>query len=113
MLDNAIKNSPVGSRIDVVVANEADGVLVEVCDRGLGLSEDELDKAFEKFSRGRHATVTGTGLGLYICRKIIDAHGGRIWASRRQGGGATVSFTLPLVDASAGSSAVATADASG
>ena len=113
MLDNAIKNSPVGSRIDVVVATEGAGVLVEVSDRGFGLSEDELDRAFEKFSRGRHATVTGTGLGLYICRKIIDAHGGRIWASRRAGGGATVSFTLPLVDEASSPSATAPADATG
>ena len=97
MFDNAIKNSPVGSRIDVRVARAGDDALVEVSDRGLGLTEDELERSFEKFSRGRHATVTGTGLGLYICRKIIDAHGGRIWAARRAGGGATVSFTLPLV----------------
>ena len=96
MFDNAIKNSPVGSRIEVHVARQGGDALVEVCDRGLGLTEDELERSFEKFSRGRHATVTGTGLGLYICRKIIDAHGGRIWAARREGGGAVVSFTLPL-----------------
>jgi signal transduction histidine kinase len=97
MFDNAIKNSPVGSPIDVRVARTGDDALVEVSDRGLGLTEDELERSFEKFSRGRHAGVTGTGLGLYICRKIIDAHGGRIWASRRHGGGAVVSFILPLV----------------
>lgn len=97
VLDNALKNAPVGSRVDVRVASSGDDALVEVSDRGLGLTEDELERSFEKFSRGRHATVTGTGLGLYICRKIIDAHGGRIWAARRPGGGATVSFILPLV----------------
>ena len=97
MLDNAIKNSPVGSRIDVRVAASDGNALAEVCDRGLGMTEEELERSFEKFSRGRHATVTGTGLGLYICRKIIDAHGGRIWAARRTGGGAVVSFTLALV----------------
>jgi signal transduction histidine kinase len=96
MLDNAIKNSPVGSRIDVHVGTVGDDALVEVSDRGLGLSADEVEKSFEKFSRGRHANVTGTGLGLYICRKIIDTHGGRIWAAPRAGGGATVAFTLPL-----------------
>jgi len=98
MLDNAIKNSPVGSRIDVHVSTSGKDGLVDVSDRGLGLTEDELERSFEKFARGRHATVTGTGLGLYICRKIIDAHGGRIWAARRDGGGATVAFTLPIVD---------------
>jgi signal transduction histidine kinase/type II secretory pathway pseudopilin PulG len=101
MLDNAIKNSPVGTRIDVLVNTGDYGAHVEVSDRGFGLSEAELERAFEKFSRGRHATVTGTGLGLYICRKIIDAHGGSIEAARRSGGGATVSFTLPLVTATA------------
>jgi signal transduction histidine kinase len=100
MFDNAIKNSPVGSEIEVRVARTGDDALVEVSDRGLGLTEDELERSFEKFSRGRHTGVTGTGLGLYICRKIIDAHGGRIWAARRQGGGAAVSFTLPLVSPS-------------
>jgi signal transduction histidine kinase len=99
MLDNAVKNSPIGSRIDVRVANVDHEVLVEVSDRGLGLSDDEVEKSFEKFSRGRHANVTGTGLGLYICRKIIDTHGGRIWAARRAGGGATVAFTLPSAHA--------------
>jgi signal transduction histidine kinase len=97
MFDNAMKNSPVGSRIEVHVARTGDEALVEVSDRGLGLTEDELERSFEKFSRGRHATVTGTGLGLYICRKIIDAHGGRIWAARREGGGAVVAFSLPVV----------------
>jgi signal transduction histidine kinase/type II secretory pathway pseudopilin PulG len=97
MLDNALKNAPVGSRIDARVGLSGDDALVEISDRGLGLSEDELEKSFDKFSRGRHTTVIGTGLGLYICRRIIDAHGGRIWAARRAGGGATVSFTLPLV----------------
>jgi signal transduction histidine kinase len=96
MLDNAVKNSPVGSRIDVRVATSGTDALVEVSDRGLGLTEEEVERSFEKFSRGRHANVTGTGLGLYICRKIIDTHGGRIWAARRDGGGATVAFALPL-----------------
>ncbi|HVV37550.1 MAG TPA: ATP-binding protein [Acidimicrobiales bacterium] len=99
MLDNAIKNSPVGSRIDVHVTTVGGEAVVEVSDRGLGLSDDEIERSFEKFSRGRHANVTGTGLGLYICRKIITSHGGRIWAQRRAGGGATVAFALPLAHA--------------
>jgi signal transduction histidine kinase len=99
LLDNAIKNSPTGSRIDVHLARTDDGqALVEVSDRGAGISEDETERAFEKFTRGRHTGPRGTGLGLYICRKIIDAHGGRIWARSRDGGGATLAFTLPMVD---------------
>ena len=95
LLDNAVKNSPPGSPIDVNITNLDGEVLVEVSDRGTGMTEEELSRAFEKFSRGRHVTVQGTGLGLYICRMIVDAHRGRIWASSRPGGGATIAFSLP------------------
>ena len=96
ILDNAMKNSPLGSRIDVVVDTSGGDALVEIGDLGLGLTDDEFERSFDKFSRGRHTGVTGTGLGLYICRMIVNAHGGRIWAERREGGGATIAFTLPL-----------------
>jgi len=99
LLDNAVKNSPTGSTIDLHVGATEGQAMVEVSDRGAGITDDELERAFEKFSRGRHATVRGTGLGLYICRKIVDAHDGRIWVARRPGGGATVTFTIPLVAA--------------
>jgi signal transduction histidine kinase len=73
-------------------------------DRGPGISPDELDKVFGKFYRGRAFAggkapshkVEGTGMGLAIAKGIIEAHGGRIRAERRQGGGAAISFTLPL-----------------
>jgi two-component system sensor histidine kinase KdpD len=97
VLDNAVKNSPAGSEIDIVVSTQDNEARVEVSDRGLGLGDDEFDRSFEKFSRGRHTGVSGTGLGLYICRMIVTAHGGSIWAERREGGGATIAFTLPLV----------------
>lgn len=96
ILDNALKNSPSGSQIDVVVTAQGNEAIVEVCDRGYGLTDDEFERSFDKFSRGRHAGVSGTGLGLYICRMIVNAHGGRIWASPRDGGGATIAFALPL-----------------
>lgn len=100
LIDNAMKNSPTGSVVDVRLSRTADDdALVEVSDRGAGISPDDTERAFEKFTRGRHAGTRGTGLGLYICRKIIDAHGGRIWAASRQGGGATLAFTLPIVAA--------------
>ena len=98
LLDNAVKNSPAGSPIDLTASKTGERMaLVEISDRGPGITGDETERSFEKFSRGRHAGVRGTGLGLYICRKIMDAHGGRIWASTRAGGGATISFTLPTV----------------
>jgi two-component system sensor histidine kinase KdpD len=100
LLDNAGKNSPVGSRIEVTLSVDGDGTCtVEVSDRGAGMTEEELVRAFDKFSRGRHGTVQGTGLGLYICRKIIDAHDGQIWAKSRDGGGAIVGFSLSTVRA--------------
>lgn len=99
VLDNAIKNSPSGSEIDIVIGTRDNEALVEVSDRGLGLTDDEFGRTFEKFSRGRHTGVSGTGLGLYICKMIVTAHGGQIWAERREGGGATIGFTLPLVSA--------------
>ena len=97
LLDNAAKNSPAGSTIEIGVSSNNGTVTVEVKDRGTGMTEEEQRRAFDKFSRGRHTTVQGTGLGLYICRKIIDAHGGRIWAASRSGGGAIVAFSLPMV----------------
>ena len=96
VLDNALKNAPIGSRVDLVVTTADGHATVSVSDRGLGLSADELERTFEKFSRGRQAGVVGTGLGLYICRMIVNAHGGQIWIERRDGGGVTVAFTLPL-----------------
>ena len=99
LLDNAVKNSPPASAIDVDVSTDGGEVVIAVSDRGTGMTEEETARVFEKFSRGRYATVQGTGLGLYICRKIIDSHGGRIWAGPRAGGGATVTFTLPAVHA--------------
>ena len=114
LLDNAIKHSPAGTTIDVhVTATDQDQAMVEVGDRGAGITEDELERAFEKFSRGRRGTVRGTGLGLYICRKIVNAHEGRIWAARRPGGGATVTFTLPLVHGEPGGDSGPVATAAG
>ena len=99
LLENARKYAPPDSPIRVE-ARILDGqATISVMDRGPGISPDELDKVFEKFYRGRRGTtgkVEGTGMGLAIAKGIIEAHGGRIRAERRQGGGATISFTLPL-----------------
>jgi two-component system sensor histidine kinase KdpD len=71
--------------------------LVEVCDHGPGLGEGEEEKIFDKFHRGaRHNKPGGAGLGLTICRGIIQAHGGKMWAENRAEGGAVFRFTLPL-----------------
>jgi two-component system, OmpR family, sensor histidine kinase KdpD len=71
--------------------------VVTVADHGPGFPAGDEERIFEKFYRSRQAGgATGIGLGLAIARAVITAHGGRIWASRRDGGGAVVRFTLPL-----------------
>jgi two-component system sensor histidine kinase KdpD len=72
------------------------GVTVEVADRGAGLRPGEEEQVFEKFYRGDPGTTRGAGLGLAICRGIVEAHGGRIGAANRPEGGAVFRFTLPI-----------------
>jgi len=75
---------------------------VDVADRGPGFPPGEEARVFDKFYRVAGATTTaGVGLGLTICRGIVTAHGGRIWAENRPGGGAVFHFTLPLAPAPA------------
>jgi signal transduction histidine kinase len=98
LLDNAVKSAP-GSPLDITVATQGGSAVVSVTDEGPGMNEAELARVFDKFVRGRTSTPAGTGLGLYICKQIVTAHGGDITATSTEGRGATVSFTLPLVDA--------------
>ncbi|HVF19889.1 MAG TPA: sensor histidine kinase [Mycobacteriales bacterium] len=100
LLDNAVRSGPGLTPVDVVVEARGDVARVEVRDHGPGLSPNELGRVFEKFVRGRTSTVSGTGLGLYISRQIVEAHGGTIYAETR-GDGATFSFDLPLAPATA------------
>lgn len=95
LLDNALRHSPPGAPVDVAL-HLADGeAVVAVSDQGPGIAADEADRIFQKFVRGRGALTTGTGLGLYISRRIVDAHGGRIWAASADGRGAKLSIALP------------------
>ena len=71
-------------------------VVVEVADRGVGIPSGEESRIFDKFYRVKPAREGGVGLGLTICRGIVEAHGGRIWAENRPGGGALFRFTIPL-----------------
>jgi two-component system sensor histidine kinase KdpD len=73
-------------------------VRVEVADRGPGFAPGEEERVFDKFYRGQTADSRGVGLGLAICRAIVEAHGGKIWAENRPGGGALFRFTLPAKD---------------
>ncbi|MGJ7509712.1 ATP-binding protein [Variovorax sp. GT1P44] len=72
--------------------NAHEKVLVEVADGGIGIVDGDLERIFESFYSTKS---TGLGVGLAICRKLIEAHGGELWATHRDGGGAVFSFTLP------------------
>ncbi len=96
LLDNAIKYSPPGSPLEVRAVLHTPHVIITVADRGFGIPEDDLARVFDKFYRvQRQRDSGGTGLGLPICKGIIEAHGGSIWAENREGGGVEVSFMLP------------------
>jgi two-component system sensor histidine kinase KdpD len=97
LLENAVKYTPPRALIEISAWRDAGAVVVEVADHGPGLPPGEEQRIFDKFYRAPTVgSTTGVGLGLTICRAIIEAHGGRIWAENRPGGGAAFRFTLPV-----------------
>lgn len=98
LLNNAIKFSPEGGTIDVISFKKADSIVVSIRDQGAGIPGNELESIFDKFvqSSKNKASADGTGLGLPICREIIAAHKGRIWAENNPDIGANLSFEIPL-----------------
>jgi signal transduction histidine kinase len=100
LISNAVKFTPEGS-ITIVGWHEVEGgwVQVAVSDTGAGISETDQERVFEPFAQatdGRADHPHGTGLGLPICREIIEHHGGRLWLQSRLGAGSTFQFTLPI-----------------
>jgi two-component system sensor histidine kinase KdpD len=93
LFDNAIKYTPKGTPLELSASESFYTVTVSLADRGPGIPPGEEERIFEKFVSGR-ATGGGVGLGLAICRTIINAHGGKIWAENREDGGAVFHFTL-------------------
>ncbi len=103
LFSNAVKFTDQG-RITCEVRREGDHLRVEVADEGRGIDPGDREKVFEKFKQVGDTLVDkprGTGLGLPICREIVERHGGRIWVADRPGPGTTMVFTLPLAPASA------------
>lgn len=97
LLDNAAKYTPPDTPLRIAAEASAETVTISVSDAGPGLPEEDLERIFDKFQRlTRPDSVTGTGLGLPICRGLVEAHGGQIAAHRASGGGLEVRFTLPL-----------------
>ena len=101
LLSNAIKFSPPGERVIVSAQAEDKMVVVSVRDFGRGMSKEFQQRLFTKFEHARGALTResqGAGLGLAICRHIVDAHGGRIWVESEEGRGSTFYFSLPAVE---------------
>jgi signal transduction histidine kinase len=97
LLDNAIRYTPKGT-VTVVVREQGKEIQVEVMDEGIGIPSEDLPKIFSDFFRGSNIEVKGTGLGLSIARRIVEAHGGRIWAESpcpETNKGCKFTFTLP------------------
>jgi signal transduction histidine kinase len=100
LLANAVRHSPPNGEVAVVVESDSDHVIVAVEDTGAGLATGAPERMFDRFWRAdesRTRSSGGAGLGLAIARGLVQAHGGTIWAENRDGGGARVAFTLPLV----------------
>lgn len=104
LIENAIRYTSAESPIEISVQAGDEQLIVSVADRGPGIQADELERVFESFyhvgrrEKGNLKALPGhgAGLGLAVCRGFVNAHGGRIWAENRQGGGAVFQFTLPL-----------------
>jgi len=94
LFDNAIKYAPKQTPLELSASEYLYTVTISLADRGPGIPPGEEERIFDKFVRGR-SSGGGVGLGLAICRTIIKAHGGNIWAENREGGGAVFHFTLP------------------
>jgi PAS domain S-box-containing protein len=98
LLDNAIKYSPSGGRIEVALATVGDQLRFSVRDDGLGIPVGEQERIFDKFYRldpDQRRGIGGTGLGLYICRELVRSMHGRIWVESDRGNGTTFAFELP------------------
>ena len=98
LVSNAVKYSPQGGKVAVAVASHSpEEVIVSVSDQGMGVPREKLGKLFQKFSRvdsKESKEIKGAGLGLWICREVVNAHGGKIWMESEPGKGSTVRFIL-------------------
>jgi len=95
LVGNAIKFSESGGRIELRMATNMDGLTFTVRDSGPGIAPDDIEAIFERFSQAGSADHRGLGLGLFIARSIVEAHGGRIWADSQVGKGSAFHFTIP------------------
>lgn len=102
LLENAVKFSPRGEPVEVTATTQDGQVVVSVLDRGSGIRPEDMDRVFEPFFRTDESVrsgAQGAGLGLAVCRRLVEMQGGRVWAEPRPGGGAAFRFTLPIARA--------------
>jgi len=95
LMENAVRHTPTGTSVEITVTPQESAVMIEIADRGPGIPVHEEEAIFSKFTRSTN-TRMGAGIGLSICRVIIEAHGGRIWVENRSGGGAAFKFVIPI-----------------
>ena len=99
LVENAVKYSPDESEVRVAIAERDGQVLIDVTDQGIGIPAGDLPRIFERFHRAANVDdrrFAGMGLGLFICKGIVEQHGGRIWVESRVGAGSTFHVVLPL-----------------
>lgn len=98
LIENALRYTPAGSPIEIAAATSTTELIISVADKGPGIPASDLERIFDKFYRvmGHTRETGGTGVGLAVCRGLIEAHGGRIWVENRRDGGSVFRFTLPL-----------------
>jgi two-component system sensor histidine kinase/response regulator len=97
LIENAIKFSPLEGRVEINLRTDEDKVVIDVSDQGPGIEPEDHHKLFRRFYQGRPGRVYnyGMGLGLYLCRQIVEAHSGQIWCSPKEDNGSTFTVSLP------------------
>jgi signal transduction histidine kinase len=95
LVENAFKYSAEGTEVRVFTRQEKGDIVVGVSDHGAGLSPQEQKKLFGPFERLGSSNKKGIGLGLMVCKRLVEANGGRIWVESKQGEGSTFLFTIP------------------
>ena len=96
LIENAVHYTPIESSIEIHARTNGEQMLISIADRGPGIKANDIERIFEKFYRSHPTYPPGSGLGLAVCRGLVEAHNGRIWAENRDCGGAIFHFTLPL-----------------
>jgi PAS domain S-box-containing protein len=99
LFGNALKYSPEGESIDVNCRQSGQEAIVSIADKGLGISGNDQERLFERFYRAkedRSSRVAGFGIGLYLCKEIVERHGGRIWLQSKKGEGSVFYFAIPM-----------------